>query len=353
MDLYFLSIMHDSIFTHTFLASAVIALAATALFADPASTRSSGDSADNGWDASFFGYKLSSPLVVEETTPTRDQADWQRRPAKFAGGSLKAPVATKGAVRPYAVENLNVTRLRFRDLEGADVPALLVTPADRKRPEGGWPVVIALHGLNSHKAQVVAQVAPTLARQGFAVLAPDLPLHGERPGNPHGMFDQKDLRAFVARAKQSIQNIRLCVDVAEQRADLDTRGGVLLAGYSMGAIMASVAGPADPRIKGMCLMVGGTVDLPPVIAMIPQMASLSPQLAIAHFTGRPVLMLNAKQDHIITPEMGERLFAAAPRETTKQVWYDSGHMLPTKAYEECAKWAAETWGTLKGDVNGR
>jgi fermentation-respiration switch protein FrsA (DUF1100 family) len=73
------------------------------------------------------------------------------------------------------------------------------------------------------------------------------------------------------------------------------------------------------------------------------MASISPQLAIANYTGRPVLMLNAKQDHIIRPDMAERLFSAAPQATTKQVWYDSGHLLPKTAYEECAKWAVATW----------
>jgi dienelactone hydrolase len=326
------------------LASILLGLGAAVAFADPAPAAGPAEPAGNGWDAAFFDYRRSDRIPVEETTPTRDQADWQHRPAKMTTIS-KALTATSEPPKPYTVDGMNIVRLRFRDLEGADVPALLVTPAGQRRPDHGWPTVIALHGLNSHKAQVVAQVAPTLTRQGFAVLAPDMPLHGERPGEPRGMLDQRDLRGFVARARQAVQDVRLTIDVAEQRSDLDTRGGVLLAGYSMGAIIGSITGPADPRVKGMCLMVGGTVDLPPIVAMIPQMASLAPQLAIPHFAGRPVLMLNAKEDHIIKPEMAQRLYAAAPHETTKQVWYDGGHLLPKTAYEECAKWAAETWRT--------
>src|SRR5687767_3005675 len=95
MDLYSLPIMHDSLFSHTFVASAVLALAASALFADPSTKPSLSDPAGNGWDASFFSYKRADALAVEETTPTRDQADWQRRPAKLTVAQ-KPPAATRG-----------------------------------------------------------------------------------------------------------------------------------------------------------------------------------------------------------------------------------------------------------------
>ena len=56
-------------------------------------------------------------------------------------------------------------------------------------------------------------------------------------------------------------------------------------------------------------------------------------------------MLNGKRDPTMTPEMGKRLFAAAvdPKE---QRWYDSGHLLPTKAYEDAARWVARTWADV-------
>jgi dienelactone hydrolase len=330
--------MHENLLGGVLLASVALAGVAGPLFADPPATRASTQpTGGNGWDGSLFNYK-TSPRVVEETTPTRDQVDWHGQPAKLPA-NLAAPVATKGPVKPLVYGTMNITRLRFRDVEGADVPALLVTPNDRPGP---FPVVIALHGLRSHKAQVVAQVAPTLVKQGFAVLAPDLPLHGERPGNPGAMFDQKDLRAFVARVRQAIVDARLCIDVAEQRPDLDTRHGVILVGYSMGALFDTVVGPTDRRVKAMCLMVGGTVEFPPVMAMVPQFAALQPQLAIPHFAGRPLLMLNGTQDHVITREMSERLYAAAPQ-PKEQIWYESGHLLPEAAYEQCARWVAETW----------
>jgi fermentation-respiration switch protein FrsA (DUF1100 family) len=332
--------MNEHLFAGALLALVTVAAFSAPVFAEPATratTHPSGGDSGNGWDASWFNYKHGK-LVVEETTPTPGQVNWRQPPAKLPAGAA-APVAPAGVVKALAYEHMNLTHLRFRDAEGADVPALLVTPRDRQGP---FPVVIALHGLRSHKAQVVAQVAPALVKRGFAVLAPDLPLHGERPGNPAVMFDQRDLRAFVARARQAVVDVRMCIDLAGQRPELDTKNGVILVGYSMGALFNSVIGPADDRVKAMCLMVGGTVDFPPVMAMVPQFAALQPQLAIPHFAGRPLLMLNGTQDHVITREMTERLYAAAP-DPKEQVWYESGHLLPDKAYERCAGWVADTW----------
>jgi dienelactone hydrolase len=333
--------MHpDSPFGNTLLASLALTLATGLAYAQPATRPVDPQVTTNGWDASWFSYKPAK-LVVEETTPTRAQVDWQHHPPKLPPNTLP-PVAATGPVKPYVYESLSITRLRFRDAQNADVPALLVTPRGKKGP---FPVVLALHGLRSTKAQVVAQVAPALVARGFAVIAPDLPLHGERPGDPAIMFKQKDLPGLVARAKQAVIDVRMCIDLAEQRPELDTRAGVILVGYSMGAIFNSIVGPADPRVKGMCLMVGGTVDFPPAFAMVPQLAALQPQLAIAHFAGRPLLMLNGRQDHIVTREMSDRLYAAAP-DPKKQIWYDSGHLLPLQAYEQCAEWVAQTWKTV-------
>src|SRR5438552_360294 len=171
----------DHPFGHTILASLALTLAASHLFADPAMPGAAPDQVTpNPWDASAFKYNKPAPLIVEATTPTRAQVDWHQQPPKLPG-ITPAPLATTTPVKPYSADNFNIVRLRFRDLRGDDVPMLLSTPRDQKGP---FPVVIAIHGLRSNKAQVTAQVAPALTRQGFAVLAPDMPLHGERPGEP-------------------------------------------------------------------------------------------------------------------------------------------------------------------------
>jgi pimeloyl-ACP methyl ester carboxylesterase len=143
------------------------------------------------------------------------------------------------------------------------------------------------------------------------------------------------LEAF-ALFHQAVVNVRQLIDLAESRPDLDTRGGVVLAGYSMGSWINSVAGPADPRVKAMVLMVGGATELPAAALRFPQVAATDPRLAIAHFAGKPLLMLGAKRDYVVTPDMVKRLYAAAgdPKELR---WYDTGHILSEEAYEQAAE----------------
>ena len=60
------------------------------------------------------------------------------------------------------------------------VPLLMTVPnaaSGKTRPTNGWPVVIFQHGVTRNRTDMFA-IAGTLAAQGFAVVAIDLPLHG-------------------------------------------------------------------------------------------------------------------------------------------------------------------------------
>lgn len=305
------------------------------------------ESARNGWDKSSFDYERTRPLVVEESTPTPAQVNWSARPPQMRGkGDVKA---TAEAVAPRVVENLEVTRLAFKDPNGEVVPALLCKPRGKAGP---FPVVVAVHGLTSNKAQVCAQIAPALAKRGFAVIAPDMPRHGERPGEPRSVMDRSRLMETFALFKQAVTDVRLCIDLAEQRPDLDTRHGVTLAGYSMGSWINAVAGPADDRVRAMVLMVGGAFDLPPAAVLLPQVAATDPRLAIAHFAGRPLLLLNAENDYVVPPDWGRRLFEACA-EPKQQVWYKCGHLLTQQSYEDAAEWVARTMKRLGVEAAAR
>ena len=291
----------------------------------------------NGWDAKWFAYEQPEALVVSEATPTAAQVDYTKRPPQVSGRA-SALEASERPAEPRAVGSMDVVHLRYRDAAGEVVPALLCTPKGKKGP---FPVVIAVHGLTSNKAQVCAQVAPELVERGFAVLAADMPRHGERPGDPRSVLDKSNPMQAFALFKQAVVDVRQLIDLAATRPELDTRGGVVLVGYSMGSWINSVVGPADERVRAMVLMVGGAHDLPPAALMIPQLAASDPRLAIAHFVGKPLLMIGAKQDYVVTPDMCERLFAAAAEPKT-MAWYDCRHLLTEDAYEDAAEWVAKT-----------
>jgi Bacterial virulence factor lipase N-terminal/Platelet-activating factor acetylhydrolase, isoform II len=66
------------------------------------------------------------------------------------------------------------------------VPLLLTVPnaaSGRTRPARGWPIVIYQHGITRNRTDAFA-ISQTLASQGFAVIAIDIPLHGLPPGHP-------------------------------------------------------------------------------------------------------------------------------------------------------------------------
>lgn len=326
----------------------LLAAAAATAWGEPTTSPSTRPAAANGWNGKLFRYDRPAKVVVQESTPTAAQVDWRSRPPQ-AKADAPRPVARDAAPEPRVVAEMNVVHLRFTDADGDVVPALLCTP---KGKTGPFPLVVAVHGLNSNKAQVMAQVAPALAKRGFAVLAPDMPHHGERPGDPRAILDHADpLKAFTM-ARRAINDVRQCIDLAEARPDVDTSGGITLVGYSMGSWINSVVGPLDDRVRAMVLMVGGAHEVPLPALLVPQIAACDPRLAIAHFAGRPLLMLSASRDTIVVPEMSRRLFAAAP-EPKKQVWYDCGHLLTDQAYEDAAAWVAETASAGKGDAEGR
>lgn len=325
-------------------------VAATSLFLGPEVARGQATSRPSersgGWSLGrLFDYARPERIVVEESTPSKAHLSFHGRPPQLreSGNDLDL---TERTAEPTTVGSVDIRRLRFKDADGDLVTALLCTPAGKPGP---FPLAIAVHGLNSNKAQVCGQVAPALAKRGFAVLAPDMPVHGERPGSPQSLFQSKDWMTAISLHRRAIIDIRQCIDVAEKRPDIDASRGVVLTGYSMGAWLHSIAGPIDPRVRAMVLMVGGATDAGPVLRMLPQLAAADPLQALPHFAGRPLLMLNGLHDMTVTPEMAERLYQAAA-EPKQQKWYDSGHLLPDRAYDDAAKWVAETWTKLAADA---
>jgi len=181
-------------------------------------------------------------------------------------------------------------------------------------------------------------VGPTLAAKGFAVLALDLPCHGERPGEPLSIFDGQQP---FSNLRKAVIDVRQCLDLAEVRPEINRKAGITLVGYSLGCWISSYTGAADDRIKAMVLMVGGVFSSRSGGRRNPDAAALDVRQAIRRFGGRPLLMLNGKSDFLVSPDSAKQLFAAA-LEPKKQIWYDSGHLLPAEAYADAAEWIDET-----------
>ncbi len=116
-------------------------------------------------------YYLSAPTADNPTAPLT--GFWHAAPgayiAQCAPFGLDPTSTNLTACNPFPVATSTQT-----------VPLLLTLPnanSGKTKPAAGWPLVIFQHGITRNRTDMFA-VAGTLAAQGFAVVAIDLPLHG-------------------------------------------------------------------------------------------------------------------------------------------------------------------------------
>ncbi len=122
-------------------------------------------------------YYLSAPSSANPTAPLT--AFWRAAPGAYVppfNAAGLSPASTNITfANPFPVKTSDVT-----------IPVLATIPnaaSGRSRPASGWPVVIFQHGITGNRTHALA-VSATLAAQGFAVVAIDLPLHGLPPESP-------------------------------------------------------------------------------------------------------------------------------------------------------------------------
>ncbi len=115
--------------------------------------------------------------------------------------------------------------------------------ADAEAPR---PAAVLCHGISCSK-ELMTTLAHDLAREGFAVVAHDFAGHGESPARPL----TEDANAADTLAV--IEWVRARPDVDPDR--------VVLAGHSMGAVAAALAGRMDARLRAVvCLGQKGPCD---------------------------------------------------------------------------------------------
>lgn len=249
----------------------------------------------------------------------------------------------------------------FKNIHGHDVPVLITTPGDG---EGPFRTVLLVHGFGGTKEEITLHAGTPLLKAGFACVAPDLPLHGQRPGSSDDFFTSKYEESYH-RVTEAITDICQTIDLAETQRDLAVTKGVALVGFSMGTWLGSVAAAGEPRVRAMVLMSGGSAVLlsnpasrpaNPVTSAQQQVVELRNALiraypalrhepALARFAPRQLLMQNGRRDEVATPQKVQALFDAAGQPKTLR-WYDSGHSLPGQAYRDAAEWLQKNWSPV-------
>jgi uncharacterized protein len=240
-------------------------------------------------------------------------------------------------------EQPQVTRYKveFTSTNGLRVPGYYYIPKHGKKP---LPCIIFMHGAGGSKEDLIIGYQ-FMAIRGFAVLALDAALHGERkvPGLEPDKTDWYQTRAFFI---QTVIDMRRAVDWLETRPEIDpSRIGYF--GASQGSIIGTVFVGVEKRIACAFFLIGGAdfhilfrhSQLPSLTIvrnyatdaeidrMADDMAAVDPQYYIGAISPRPVFLMNGRKDLIISPEASARLQELA-REPKETAWYDGPHLPP-------------------------
>ncbi|MEW6202741.1 MAG: acetylxylan esterase [bacterium] len=247
------------------------------------------------------------------------------------------PIVTVLEDRPQSTRY----HVEYSSTNGLRVSGYYYVPKNGRAP---YPCVIFMHGGGGSKDDLAIGYELMVMR-GFAVLAIDAALHGERETD-YIKPDRTDWHQTRNIYIQTVVDLRRAVDWLETRPEIDpARIGYF--GASQGAIVGVVFTAVEKRIACAFFLVGGAdfrlifrhSQIPSLsmlrnyatdaeINMIADdMAAVDPQHYISSISPRPIFLMNGKKDMLISPEAGTKLqeLASEPKET---VWYDGTHLPP-------------------------
>jgi hypothetical protein len=207
---------------------------------------------------------------------TPADADWSQLAHWTEKWSWERPASDIGAIVYGSLPSYDLRQDGVWKEEWVQAPAsapavplrfVVVVPKGAK-PNGGWPFVVAGHGINSRNTtmagssdSICLEFGQMLAQAGIGCAGIDAPSHGSR-GSPFDFFEIENLAKARENFRQMVvdqmQLIRampgLDVD-GDGAGDFQHEAGYL--GNSLGSIMGANVAAVDPRITTAVLNVPG------------------------------------------------------------------------------------------------
>ena len=259
----------------------------------------------------------------------------------FAYFSCEGPLSRRPAVCVVLARmpTIKVKRQSFTfPVAGDSVPAIFQCPSS----DEALPAVLLLHGFSSRKERMADSIGRALAARRVASLAIDLPLHGARNAGFEGISFQNPV-AVIQKWRLAVREAHAGLAYLEAHDAIDG-GRIGIAGYSLGAYLATAVAADNTLAQAIALAAGG--DLPPQTPFASLVRSVvDPRRAVRGFAGRPLLMINGRFDRTIQPEQAKSLFDASS-EPKELRWYDGGHWPPQSAIDSVAEWLAASLDSL-------
>lgn len=239
---------------------------------------------------------------------------------------------------------VKVYDLTFPSPVKSDIPENNTVHAELFLPsgQGPFPACIVLDILQGN-AVISRGQALWLAQHGVAGMVVHMAHYGpRRPAGSTTRLLSTDIPRTIAGVRQTVQDIRCAVAWLAGRPEFDAeRFG--LVGTSLGSLVGAVAAANEPRIKSVCLMLGGggLVDayyddprarqFRPLVellggkaAMKALIGSIDPLTYANLLKDKRLLMVAASRDDIVPPAAAKALWEATGNQ--KIVWIDSTHV---------------------------
>ncbi len=243
-----------------------------------------------------------------------------------------------------SVAGVVVRSITFASPRGGRASALLFVPAGA----GPFPTIVMMPGSN----QPPASFRPTaleIATRGTIVLIADQ--SQTRPGHaPLFSFTAAERDEFV----QTVIDVRRGVDLLAARPDVDPQRFAFW-GFSHGAFIGGIVAGVERRIASYVLQSGGGADYlranapqrlhePALSAYLATLASVDPNIYVAHAAPSAVLLQNGSLDKTYTTN-GVAAWQTAASEPKKIATYEADHGLNAAATADALAWLASRIGT--------
>lgn len=268
-------------------------------------------SARAGWVGDMYGdARTGAPTVIEQQPQS--------------GGSH------------YSAERV---MLRVPDEDGREVPVRLCLPTNPPP----YASVLLLHGHKLNKEWATFRFAESLAAQGIASVAYDLPDHGERARDDFATFwDYRyELETMASGIRPSVVDGRRVLDYLSSRPEFDTEH-IAVMGYSLGSYVGGILMGVDPRPLALVQNVGGAnKEVEDLARVVPELWSAYAPFFPSYFppevAPRPIFMLNGVYDLVVSTNDAQYMYDSwlPPKEIA---WYASGHDLPDQATDDAVAW---------------
>lgn len=231
-------------------------------------------------------------------------------------------------------------KLSYGSVRGQRVPAYLAIPKEETVEK--HPVVILMHGWNlfwGKNEDWVQEWIPLLTAQGYAVLAPDHFMYGERKteegfdhGSDRGPYYYRDWMC------QSIVDLRRGIDYLGTRPDIDMER-IAIYGGSLGGWIGSILAAVDPRIKAAVLSVPATEF---IRGQTPSEMIINSSNFFPHYKDLSLLMVIATNDIPVRNARAKALYELAPVKK-EMIEYNESHFLdPEKYHKDILEWLDKT-----------